>query len=46
MTEPTSVCPKCKNSIDRWLPKLRGDQRAAKAEIAAIVKQALPTQRK
>lgn len=27
---------------DTWLPKLRGDQRTAKAEIAVIVSQALP----
>ncbi len=27
---------------DKWLPKLREDQRAAKAEIAVIVSQALP----
>ena len=33
-----------KNWSDGWLPKLRDDQRAAKAEIAVIVSQALPTQ--
>ena len=27
---------------DAWLPKLRGDQRAAKTEIAVIVSQAMP----
>jgi hypothetical protein len=31
-----------KNWSDAWLVKLRGDQRAAKAEIAVIVSQALP----
>ena len=31
-----------KNWSDSWLPKLREDQRAAKAEIAVIVSQALP----
>jgi hypothetical protein len=33
-----------KNWSDTWLPKLRDDQRAAKAEIALIVTQALPKQ--
>ena len=27
---------------DSWLPKLRADMRAAKAEVALIVSQALP----
>ena len=31
-----------KNWSDGWLPKLRNDQRAAKAEMAALVTQALP----
>lgn len=31
-----------KNWSDGWLPKLREDQRSAKAEIAVIVSQALP----
>jgi hypothetical protein len=31
-----------KNWSDTWLPKLRGDQRAAKAEIALLVSNALP----
>ncbi len=31
-----------KNWSDAWLPKLREDQRAAKAEIAIIISQALP----
>lgn len=31
-----------RNWIDAWLPKLREDQRAAKAEIAVLVSQALP----
>ncbi len=31
-----------KNWSDGWLPKLREDQRAAKADIAVIVSQALP----
>jgi hypothetical protein len=31
-----------KNWSDGWLPKLREDQRAAKAEIAVILSQALP----
>lgn len=31
-----------KNWSDAWLPKLRDDQRTAKAEIALIVSQALP----
>ncbi len=31
-----------KNWSDGWLPKLREDQRAAKAEIAVLVSQALP----
>lgn len=33
-----------KNWSDGWLPKLRDDQRVAKAEIAVIVSQALPKQ--
>jgi hypothetical protein len=33
-----------KNWSDGWLTKLREDQRAAKAEIAAIVSQALPAE--
>lgn len=33
-----------KNWSDGWLPKLRDDQRAAKAEIAVMVSQALPKQ--
>jgi hypothetical protein len=31
-----------KNWSDGWLPKLRDDQRAAKAEVAVLVSQALP----
>jgi len=31
-----------KNWTDSWLAKLRGDQRAAKADLAVIVSQALP----
>jgi len=31
-----------KNWSDGWLPKLREDQRAAKAEVAVIISQALP----
>jgi hypothetical protein len=31
-----------KNWSDGWLPKLRDDQRAAKADIAVIISQALP----
>jgi hypothetical protein len=31
-----------KNWSDGWLPKLRGDQRAAKAEIAVLVSNAMP----
>jgi len=31
-----------KNWTDGWLPKLRDDQRSAKAEIAVLVSQALP----
>ncbi|AHB47681.1 hypothetical protein W911_03420 [Hyphomicrobium nitrativorans NL23] len=31
-----------KNWSDLWLPKLRGDQRAAKADIALLVSNALP----
>jgi hypothetical protein len=31
-----------KNWVDGWLPKLREDQRAARAEIAILVTQALP----
>lgn len=31
-----------KNWSDGWLPKLRGDQRAAKAEIAVLVSKAMP----
>ena len=31
-----------KNWSDGWLPKLREDQRAAKAEIAVVISQALP----
>ncbi len=32
-----------KNWSDAWLPKLRGDQRAAKADMAVIVSNALPS---
>lgn len=35
-------CKRTKNWSDTWLPKLREDQRAAKAEIALIVSQVLP----
>src|SRR4030095_1337373 len=35
-------CKRTKNWSDGWLSKLREDQRAAKAEIAVIVSQALP----
>jgi hypothetical protein len=35
-------CKRTKNWSDSWLPKLREDQRAAKAEIAVIISQALP----
>ncbi|TYL86103.1 DUF2130 domain-containing protein [Bradyrhizobium cytisi] len=31
-----------KNWSDAWLPKLRGDQRAAKAELALLVSETLP----
>lgn len=31
-----------KNWSDAWLPKLRGDQRSAKAELALLVSEALP----
>lgn len=31
-----------KNWSDAWLPKLRGDQRAAKAELALLISEALP----
>ncbi|WP_141678754.1 DUF2130 domain-containing protein, partial [Acinetobacter baumannii] len=31
-----------KNWSDGWLPKLRGDQRAAKAELALLVSEVLP----
>jgi hypothetical protein len=31
-----------KNWSDTWLPKLRDDQRAAKAEVAVLISQALP----
>jgi hypothetical protein len=33
-----------KNWSDTWLPKLRDDQRVAKAELAVIISQALPKQ--
>jgi len=35
-------CKRTKNWSDGWLPKLREDQRTAKAEIAVIISQALP----
>ena len=35
-------CKRTKNWSDSWLPKLREDQRAAKAEIAVIISQVLP----
>jgi len=35
-------CKRTKNWTDGWLPKLREDQRVAKAEIAVIISQALP----
>ncbi|MDQ3563950.1 MAG: DUF2130 domain-containing protein [Pseudomonadota bacterium] len=36
-------CKRTKNWSDGWLGKLREDQRAAKAEIAVIISQVLPT---
>jgi hypothetical protein len=35
-------CKRTKNWSDGWLPKLREDQRTAKAEIAIIISQVLP----
>lgn len=35
-------CKRTRNWSDGWLPKLREDQRAAKAEIAVIISQVLP----
>jgi hypothetical protein len=35
-------CKRTKSWSDGWLPKLREDQRATKAEIAVIISQALP----
>ena len=35
-------CKRTKNWSDGWLSKLREDQRAAKAEVAVIISQALP----
>ena len=35
-------CKRTKNWSDSWLPKLREDQRAAKAEVAVIISQVLP----
>jgi len=35
-------CKRTRNWSDGWLPKLREDQRTAKAEIAVIISQALP----
>src|SRR5918996_501558 len=35
-------CKRTKNWSEGWLPKLREDQRTAKAEIAVIISQALP----
>jgi hypothetical protein len=35
-------CKRTKNWSDGWLGKLREDQRAAKAEVAVIISQALP----
>jgi hypothetical protein len=35
-------CKRTKNWSDGWLPKLREDQRAAKADIAVMISQALP----
>ena len=35
-------CKRTRNWSDRWLGKLREDQRAAKAEIAIIISQVLP----
>ena len=35
-------CKRTKNWSDGWLPKLRADQRAAKAEFSVLVSQALP----
>ena len=34
-------CKRTKHWSDAWLPKLRGDQRTAKAEISVLVSQAL-----
>jgi hypothetical protein len=35
-------CKRTKNWCDKWLSKLRDDQRAVKAEVALLVSQALP----
>lgn len=35
-------CKRTRNWSDSWLAKLRGDQRTAKADVAALVTQALP----
>lgn len=35
-------CKRTKNWSDTWLPKLRDDQRTAKAELAVLISQALP----
>jgi len=35
-------CKRTRNWSDSWLAKLRSDQRAAKADVAALVTQALP----
>jgi hypothetical protein len=35
-------CKRTKNWSDGWLPKLRADQRTAKAEFSVLVSQALP----
>ncbi len=35
-------CKRTKNWVDGWLPKLRDNQRAAKADIALLISHALP----
>lgn len=37
-------CKRTRNWSDGWLAKLRGDQRTAKADVAALVTQTLPKQ--
>ncbi|MDI3566505.1 DUF2130 domain-containing protein [Bradyrhizobium sp. Arg816] len=39
---PSVVGKRTKNWSDSWLPKLRGDRRSARAELALLISEVLP----